>query len=360
MKILLLINLPVLDIWKENQICTTKTAKHTIFYGYDYLKEKYGDDIIVVDSYKNSLIAKIINRVGHYLCGANCTYLQLKAIYYAYRYKVDIIYVHFMNIATVLSLLRRYKILNKKLVVIAQDAFSQRSTRLSVWKGCDKVLTLTEKTLELAKKKYDLQDINCEYIDWGADIEYYNRFYNSQRIKSNNNFIFATGVANRDYYTLIEAIREIPNVNLIIVSSNVTYVTNLPANVIIDTCMTRENTSKLLPYYYNCLAVAIPLKKKVDMGVGGTIMMETMAMHKPIIITNNQANLVNVFEEKIGIEVDWNDKKGWIKAIKYMENNHNEARSMGEKGYQLALSKYNYKNFCIQLDNILLEMNNLV
>jgi glycosyltransferase involved in cell wall biosynthesis len=98
------------------------------------------------------------------------------------------------------------------------------------------------------------------------------------------------------------------------------------------------------------------LKEKLDFGNGGTVMMESMAMRRPIIITSSRANLLDVKKEKIGLEVDYGDVNGWIEAILYLKEHNDEAKEMGERAYHLAKTRYNYNNYCKQL---LFEIENL-
>lgn len=137
--------------------------------------------------------------------------------------------------------------------------------------------------------------------------------------------------------------------NLNILSSNCQFDVIQPHNVFIDKNMSRTSTSKLLPYYYHALAVAIPLKEKMDYCTGATILMESMAMHKPVIITASKANLIDVKKEKIGLEVDYGDVNGWREAILYLVEHPDELKEMGERAYHLAKTRYNYNNYCKQI-----------
>ena len=77
--------------------------------------------------------------------------------------------------------------------------------------------------------------------------------------------------------------------------------------------------------------------------------MESMAMHKPVIITASKANLIDVKKERIGLEVDYGDVNGWREAILYLMEHPDEAKEMGERAYHLATTRYNYNNYCKQI-----------
>jgi glycosyltransferase involved in cell wall biosynthesis len=95
------------------------------------------------------------------------------------------------------------------------------------------------------------------------------------------------------------------------------------------------------------------------MCTGLTVVFESMAMGKPIITTKNEFYSLDVEESGVGLNVDFNDKDGWINAINYMIENPELAASMGIKGKALCKEQYNYDLFCAELiqniENIIIE-----
>jgi glycosyltransferase involved in cell wall biosynthesis len=355
MKILQLSNLPLMDVYekfKNGQFID----RHNTLYGYDYLLE-HGHIVIPVSHYKKTFLSKIVNRTGFLIWGDNADfYLQLIAMLVANKEKVEVVYCHFSHISCLIAFFRRIGVFKIPLIVVAHDAFSQKTTSIKNLKGVDRVLFLCERTLDLCKKKEDISSINCSYIDWGADLDLFEKYFFLQKEAPKYDSIISTGVANRDYDTIVKAMIGVENLKLNILSSNCNINTNQPNNVFIDRVMSRSSTSKVLPYYYDAIATLIPLKEKLDFGNGGTVMMESMAMRKPIIITSSRANLLDVKKEKIGLEVDYGDINGWRDAILYIKEHPNEAKEMGDRGYYLAKKRYNYINYSKQ---ILFEIENL-
>lgn len=348
MKIIQLSNLPIEEIYSQIKQGIL-IDRHNALYGYDFLISQ-GIEVIPITSYKRTILSKIVNRSGFLIWGQHADYyLQILAIKAAQKNKVNAVYCHYLNFTPLISFLRRIHLFNYPLIVISHDAFSQKITTVTTWKGIDRVLTLGERTLELSKEKENLSQINCDFIDWGADLDLIDNYYFSQTEQPKLDSIIATGVANRDYNTIISAMNGIENMKLNILSSYCPFDVIQPNNVVVDKNMSRSATMKLLPHYYNALAVAIPLKEKMDYCTGATILMEAMAMHKPVIITASKANLIDVKKEKIGLEVDYGDVNGWREAILYLMEHPDEAKEMGERAYHLAKTRYNYNNYCKQL-----------
>lgn len=348
MKIVQLSNLPLEEIYQQIQQGKI-VDRHNVLFGYDYLKE-HSIEVIPVSNYERSIVSVIVNRIGYFIWGGHADYyLQLLAMKAANNNKVDAVYCHFLHISPLIAFCRKIGLFKYPLIVVSHDAFSQKSTSLKNWKGIDRVMVLGERTLYLCKTKENLSKINCDYIDWGADLDLCDNYYSLQKQSPKFDSIVATGVTNRDYDTIVKAMVGIESLKLNILSSTCQLNINQPSNVFIDRNMGRSSTAKVLPYYYNAIATAIPLKEKLDMAVGGTIMMESMAMRRPVIVTSSIANLVDVKKEKIGLEVDYGDVNGWKEAVLYLEEHPDEAKEMGERAYHLAKTRYNYNNYCKQL-----------
>lgn len=155
------------------------------------------------------------------------------------------------------------------------------------------------------------------------------------------------GKANRNYPILIEAFKNI-NSSLKILAGNISSSYNdVPRNVefidlsgkgLAGMCYLRE-------YYYDCIAVLLPIKQINDVPNGATVLVEALAMGKPIIVTDLDTNYINVEKEKVGLSVKENTPEGWANAINYLLDNPLVVKQMGINAYNLAKSKYNLERF---------------
>lgn len=105
--------------------------------------------------------------------------------------------------------------------------------------------------------------------------------------------------------------------------------------------------------YYNAIAVLLPIDYINDVPNGATVLVEALAMGKPIVITEADTNYIDVEKEGCGLTVKRHDVDGWVEAIRFLIENPIKAKEMGEKAYQLAKTKYNDELF---VDNILMQM----
>ncbi|RHL40631.1 glycosyltransferase [Bacteroides xylanisolvens] len=100
----------------------------------------------------------------------------------------------------------------------------------------------------------------------------------------------------------------------------------------------------------------MPIDHANDVPNGATVLVEALAMGKPIIITEADTNYIDVEKEGVGLTVKRHDVDGWINAINFLVDNPQKVKSMGENAYLLAKSKYNDQSFA---NNILMQMKHV-
>lgn len=343
MTIIQLSDLPIEEVYNKIQL-KEDYERHNVLYGYDVLKESQWN-ILTISNYKKTFLNRVINGIG-FRFGYTHLVLQLKCLKQVH--KADLIYCHILQLTPLLSILKKIGILKIPVIAISHDAFSERATSLNKILELDKVIFFGKKTLEIAQKKNKLPKIHNDYIDWGVDMPFYTEWIKKQTLSPTLTTVVASGCANRDYDLLIDVFKNIPELKLYIFGRDFKP-ENLSNNIIIDNNIDINNVGKLRLHYYNCLAVAIPLKIELDWCNGTTVLLEAMTMSKAVIMTESKANLIDIEKEGIGILVKYGDINGWQKAIKYLQTNPEIAKKMGEKGFLLASTKYNYKIFCKQL-----------
>lgn len=173
----------------------------------------------------------------------------------------------------------------------------------------------------------------------------------------------AAGGNNRDYHTLIEAFRKIPNATLLVFAKYKDYTKGeeIPTNVkfmnLAEGHSTEETYKIFRDYYYNSIAVCLPVDHINDVPNGATVLVEALAMGKPIIITEADTNFIDVEKEGCGLTVKSHDVESWVSALKYMLDNPDMVEAMGRRSYELAKSKYNDANF---IETIYGQMRDLV
>ena len=118
MKIIQLTDHPVSDLYEKIK-AGEDIDRHNTLYGYDVLKES-GCELIEVSGYKKTYLNKVLNGIAFRL-GHPHFLLQLKCLRKLRR--ADLIYCHFLQMTTFLSLLKRIGLLKTPVLSIAHEAF---------------------------------------------------------------------------------------------------------------------------------------------------------------------------------------------------------------------------------------------
>lgn len=317
---------------------------------YDKIKEK-GIPVECIEYDNNTRWNKIGNKLQIFNLQQQINLLKKSKEY-------DLIYVPFVADAFLLALLKSLGLYKKPILALALDThipfkksflkkLRQKILRSVYKNGTDTMLFFNE-TIYNKSQEYGPLGKEERFIEWGADLDFFTEFTKRQTQAPALDFVYSTGGTGRDFKTLIKAFEAIDFDLKITTKRDEGLNMYIPPNVIIDDSVVPglHSVGIIRKEYYNSLAVAIPL---LDTGhlwpVGITVIMEALAMSKPIISTYNSMYPFNLEKEKVGLYVDYNDVNGWRQAVNYLVNNKDEAREMGERGRYLCEKKYNYEIF---------------
>ena len=333
-----------------NKIKSGMTFPNHHLWGYDYLLSKgYIVEEEIHENVKNSFLSKFFS--------SNMRQQKRMA-----KHTIDILYSPFFFDCYYLALLRSLGLYKKPILAIAQDTWRQKYAKSNktklLWKyyrflakyGIDRLLFISPNVLSPIKSDFDPKK-TFSLQHWGVDLNYFDEYIKKNRPKPNYySYAFATGNSNRDFAILYAAALK-DNKNQIIIQTN--RMTNIPKakipqNIILDNSVTKQ--SDLLSGYYNAFCVLIPLKEDTGSMTGITVVFEAMAMGKAVISTKSQYYPFDIEKEKCGIYIDYSDVEGWQKAITYLRENPEIAQKMGENGRKIVETRYNYKLFCMELE----------
>lgn len=318
-----------------------------------YTMKRLGVDITCYSPNKNNFIINKLYHLNSLFCGAIIT--QLGCLRKLKQY--DLVYVGFDMHLMPLAIMKAIRLCNKPIFVLSHFTYNSAYTknilkkifkkleRYLVFKYIDRLSFASEQLLKVASEGGKIYTKQKFVANWGASLDFYDlKIYN---MKSTSDFFMAAGGMNRDYITLIKAFERMPTQRLRIFAKYKNYSKgiNVPDNVSFVNLIKNNSYTdayKLLRNnYYNCIAVLLPIDYINDVPNGATVLVEAMAMGKPIIITAANTNYIDVEKEGIGLTVKRHDVEGWINAVLYLSSHPDEAKKMGEKSYQLALEKYN-------------------
>jgi glycosyltransferase involved in cell wall biosynthesis len=268
-----------------------------------------------------------------------------------------------MEFSFLIAFLKIIKLFNKPVISVAQYAYQpnyrnslknlkSQSIRYVYFKGTDLILFYNEPLFKRSQNA-SLKGKSIFIDNWGVDVDHFNTFLEAQIIPPKKDYFYCTGGSLRDFKTLVSAF------NSITYPLKITTIGNLKGfegctltpNITLDNSLPFGSTSIIRQDYYNALAVMVPLCESERLDTSGiTVVMEAMAMGKPVITTKNKAYPFDVEKEKIGLNVDYGDEEGWRQASRYLVEHPEEAAEMSDRGRYLVQKKYNYKLFTAQVN----------
>jgi glycosyltransferase involved in cell wall biosynthesis len=182
-------------------------------------------------------------------------------------------------------------------------------------------------------------------------------FWNPDRLGPGelaNDIISSAGAENRDFATLIEALRG-SSIPCQIASSHVRIdgllraqhidAAQLIAGASSNVTMTPKNRVELRQMYGRSRFVVLPLMpSNVDNGV--TVLLEAMAMGKAVICSGTEGQVGVVEHGVTGLYVPPRDPAAMRRAIEELWNDPERAAAMGRAGREFALRRHRLDMFC--------------
>lgn len=361
MKILYLIPWPLQDKISED---LTSVVSST--FGYYTLKNK-GVDIAWHSHSRHSWIYIFLKKIS--LPQLNQIFCQFSLVGKTKGY--DIIYIAFDMHLLPLAILKMIGIIKTPIFVLSHFSYSTKFShnrwkrlyisieRKIVYRAFEKISFACETLLDIAKRDYPVPNRHWNIANWGANLQFYDRgIFNMPPLEQ---YFVAAGGMNRDYRTLVESFRKTPKASLKIFAKYKDYTHDIPQNVTFENlmrnCSYNDAYIMLRYHYYNSIAILLPIDYINDVPNGATVLVEALAMGKPIVITEAETNYIDVEKEECGLTVKRHDVEGWMNAINYLLQHPEERKRMGERSFQLAKEKYNDELFS---HNILKQLEDVV
>ena len=152
----------------------------------------------------------------------------------------------------------------------------------------------------------------------------------------NENQVSAAGLEWRDYPTLIEAVKEMPDLSVRLAAAspwskhaNETEKRDLPAHV----QARRYEYDELRDLYATSAFVVVPLYEN-DFQAGVTTLLEAMAMGKAVIVTRTTGQTDVVVHEENGLTVPPGDVTAWKESIRRLRQDRALRERLGANARQ--------------------------
>lgn len=159
-------------------------------------------------------------------------------------------------------------------------------------------------------------------------------------------------IRSRDYDSLFDAVDGLP-LRLLVAASGAWYARqkettirrNVPPNV---TLSRRYSLTKLKELYARSQFVVLPLYDEIY-SAGATATLESMSMGRAVVAFRSRGIVDYIKDGETGLLVDPGDSAGMREAIRFLLDNPEEARRLGENGRALVESELNLDRYVGQV-----------
>lgn len=280
---------------------------------------------------------------------------QIQCLFSASKY--DLIYSpHDIHILP-LAILRYLGILKTPILMVCHFSYNmnyvhsgfsrilKRIERYFVFRAVDQVLWADKELMNLGMENFKVPEKHQKVANWGANLEFFDSYIKNIGRASRQNYFASMGWANRDYATLCEAIKNM-DLQLKILAGK-RSIPNSPHNVeFVDLSKYgMAGMAHLREFYYDAIAICLPIAVVNDVPNGATVLIEALAMGKPLLVTDSPTNYIDVERERVGIKVARNDVDGWRKALCYCIEHPEACKIWGGNARKLAEQRLNLRIF---------------
>jgi glycosyltransferase involved in cell wall biosynthesis len=192
---------------------------------------------------------------------------------------------------------------------------------------------------------------NASFVPYGVDPSFYDDFSNCY-----SNYIFSAGRADRDYNTLLLAVRHIIRPPRLIVTYGKDQITFKSPHFKRD--LTNYNVKLFYEVPYDLylrllkksLLVVLPLKK-THYASGQVVLLEAMASGKAVIASRVIGTIDYIENWNTGIFVKPYDFKDLKEKIEYLMENPDERVRIGRNARKTIHERFNEKNMISEIVN---------
>ncbi|MCB9384607.1 MAG: glycosyltransferase family 4 protein [Bryobacterales bacterium] len=221
------------------------------------------------------------------------------------------------------------------------------------------LLTFSMAEAEELRRTFGADEDRVRPITWGIDTDYFRPSENGLQIYEPPH-VLSMGVSNRDYPTLIEAMRRIPHVTCHICPTSAWEPSlgalankKLPPNVVIKSY---DHPLVIRQAYERCKFAVVPMQPTDQWSAGCTSVLQPQAMGKPVVATKLPGLAEYVIGGETGLLVNVGDPAAMAQAIDTLWRDGEKTAAMGARARQWVNTSRSLNGTLDQLTAIIHEI----
>ncbi|MBI5788363.1 MAG: glycosyltransferase family 4 protein [Candidatus Schekmanbacteria bacterium] len=210
----------------------------------------------------------------------------------------------------------------------------------------DRILIFSRQELEEYSRLLDIPQNKFQFVYYHTNI------IEPHLVSRHGGYIFAAGNAGRDYATLLKALEGTDIPTIIVTSPANLAGLKTPPSVKVFYNIPYDKYLELLN---NARIVVVPLHKRVR-SVGMVVMMEGMALGKPVVVSCACSLKEYIEDGKNGFMVEVNDATALREKIFYLLDNPQEAARIGTQALEDIKNRWTFNHYVSEVLKIAREM----
>lgn len=270
-------------------------------------------------------------------------------------HRFDVLYATSFRGLELVILLRALRLFRRPIVlwhhqpvVKAKSPFREFFARI-FYKGIDRMFFFSQPIVDDSLRSGKADSSRMQVVPWGADLDFYDGIVRATAHERTHRFV-STGKEQRDMPTLIHAFASVPSdLDIYVSPSNggVNYADilgqeQIPDNVHVH--VIRGFLIRELAQVVSRSGCVVICCRRTNYTVGLTTLVEALALGLPIVCTRNITFPFDCDVEGVGITVDYDDRAGWERALRWIVEHPAEAGEMGRRARRLAEERFNIRH----------------
>jgi glycosyltransferase involved in cell wall biosynthesis len=266
--------------------------------------------------------------------------------------KYDAIFSYAGKMGPMLALMMKYLGIKKPHIIAVTriTSLNKRKTRQKMWllahakDSITRLIMWSSVQRKIAVQQLDIPPRKIKFVKRGTD----QNFWKPQPAKTD--IICSAGMEMRDYPTLVEALQplDIPchiatgeaRGKIFKTVKNLYRIDSLPGNITVE----QKNYEELRKLYARSRFVVVSLLP-TDTDNGITVILEAMAMGKPVICSRVEGQVDVIREGETGLFVPQGDPAAMREAILELWNDPARVETMGRKARKYVEKHHNLEQF---------------
>ena len=226
-------------------------------------------------------------------------------------------------------------------LLMPRESHLMRLTR-SWLKNIDAILCIRRGDISTLERRFGIQPGKCDFVYFPIDPEI------AKVPVTEEDYIYSAGWAYRDWKTLIGALSGQPYRAIISAGDSPSMPSGYRAHIEVLPLLSPEGGRKVMA---NARLVVLAFED-TDLPCGPLILLEAMAMGKPVVATNINGTRDYVRDEETAILVPPWDSQAMATAIRRLMEDGETRRNMGSAAREDVFRRFAMKNFSDKTVNI--------